>query len=769
MLSTGAATTRPAVPPLPDGSRADAYASAGDSWVAPRDERALRSALKCGEWLSAIPIVATALALGVGRAHRVELLGMIGAAVAMVIFYLVIRFVQMPPRRAYDVMDCALEVAAVAVIAVLVYWTGGAASPFIPFMFYPVLYVATFWTARSAIALTAWASLATLAPEFYDASAGRYHTMARETLVIATFGALLALITRHKGRLLAAEQQARVEALTDPLTGVLNRRGLTDRATSAVSEVDPAGHDRSEPRLAVVAVDVDNFKETNSLYGHAGGDLVLRVIASTLRREAGDAFVGRLGGDEFAIVASGLDRLQVERLAERCVSAVGAATTAAAAGLADDARLSISVGYALASSPHTSFDQLLGAADKALYAVKAAGKGGSAPSEIPAFASPIPPSETTGTGHRHGRGDEAPARASLATASTKEQVTVADATAPLLWGRSRLCLYACAAWLGTSSIVLLSELVPDAERTHLGLLLVCAGIGVLVALITFTLAAQAGTAYYTVLSLLTSMMAVGLIYLTGGVFSSMLPLIFLIVAFAASFAPPRVGALRIGVATLTFATPLLYTSAELRTGYLLTFTVLAIASLIIAASIMYNKTLLVRARNEAEDLSLTDALTGVSNRRAFDRELALLTSGGRTGEFALCVVDLDNFKQINTMYGHAGGDELLHAAAAELVRAVRADDFVARIGGDEFAIILPRTGAHDARAIADRCVASVRTVVEDPRWSGSDLSASVGYCMYPHDGDSADPLIQAADEALMKVKLSGKNAAQCSRPVAQAA
>ena len=142
----------------------------------------------------------------------------------------------------------------------------------------------------------------------------------------------------------------------------------------------------------------------------------------------------------------------------------------------------------------------------------------------------------------------------------------------------------------------------------------------------------------------------------------------------------------------------------------------------------------------------TDSLTGLLNRRAFEERVAReLARTGRSGEpFTLLLVDVDRFKDLNDRFGHASGDQALVALAGTLAGAVRAVDTVARIGGDEFAVLLAGTGVEGAREAADRLAAE------------AGMPISIGAAIYGVDGHTADDLTRAADAALYAAKRAGE-------------
>jgi diguanylate cyclase (GGDEF)-like protein len=149
-----------------------------------------------------------------------------------------------------------------------------------------------------------------------------------------------------------------------------------------------------------------------------------------------------------------------------------------------------------------------------------------------------------------------------------------------------------------------------------------------------------------------------------------------------------------------------------------------------------------RLVGELRHAAATDPLTGLPNRRAFGQRLGHeLARARRTGEaFATLLIDVDHFKQINDRRGHAAGDDALVALADVLTRELREIDTVARIGGDEFAVIVPATGVAGALQAAQRLR------------ERAGIPISVGAAVYGIDGHTADELARAADAALYEAK-----------------
>jgi diguanylate cyclase (GGDEF)-like protein len=163
--------------------------------------------------------------------------------------------------------------------------------------------------------------------------------------------------------------------------------------------------------------------------------------------------------------------------------------------------------------------------------------------------------------------------------------------------------------------------------------------------------------------------------------------------------------------------------------------------------------------SNAEHQALHDALTGLPNRLLLiDRLRQSLSRAKRHKDYmAVMFIDLDGFKPINDTFGHECGDEVLKATAARLLEAVRGEDTAARIGGDEFVMVLTelKNGLH-AGLTANRVIKSITQPIE---WRGREVrvSASLGVSIGPTDGQDPETLLKRADEAMYVAKKSGKN------------
>jgi diguanylate cyclase (GGDEF)-like protein len=151
--------------------------------------------------------------------------------------------------------------------------------------------------------------------------------------------------------------------------------------------------------------------------------------------------------------------------------------------------------------------------------------------------------------------------------------------------------------------------------------------------------------------------------------------------------------------------------------------------------------------------AVTDPLTGLYNRRLFDESFDKELNRARRYALPLGIVilDLHRFKEVNDKHGHPRGDDVLRAAAITLKKALRTSDSAFRIGGDEFALLLPQTDADQALALSRR-VETVFAEVLRPLQLSVSVSIDHGVANFPQDGDHADQLIRVADERLYRLK-----------------
>ena len=167
---------------------------------------------------------------------------------------------------------------------------------------------------------------------------------------------------------------------------------------------------------------------------------------------------------------------------------------------------------------------------------------------------------------------------------------------------------------------------------------------------------------------------------------------------------------------------------------------------------------LEEANRKLSSLALTDALTGLWNRRAFDSRLetAVMSAPRSKQPLSLMMLDVDHFKQINDRFGHPCGDDVLRHIAAILNRTKRAEDVACRFGGEEFAILMPGADAEGAMALGDR----IREAMHAFEWEKTPVTISMGISLFSGHL-SSDDLVDNADAALYTAKKTGRDRYVC--------
>jgi diguanylate cyclase (GGDEF)-like protein len=230
---------------------------------------------------------------------------------------------------------------------------------------------------------------------------------------------------------------------------------------------------------------------------------------------------------------------------------------------------------------------------------------------------------------------------------------------------------------------------------------------------------------------------------TGGAGSPARFLLMLVLVFAAYFFPAREAWPYLGVVLLLHGLPFAYDPTALERGLLGELLIVAPCFWLLAFLLITGKRGMITLRARADTLARQDPLTGLANRRAL-----VVALHGLSGRVGLLMLDVDDFKSLNTRFGHPGGDRALVSVADCLRRTCRSGDLPARLGGDEFAILVQGVDPDGMTTLADRVLREVRD-------TGS-VRVSAGWVVSTR---GTDQLLIEADQALAAAKRSGKDRA----------
>jgi diguanylate cyclase (GGDEF)-like protein len=301
-------------------------------------------------------------------------------------------------------------------------------------------------------------------------------------------------------------------------------------------------------------------------------------------------------------------------------------------------------------------------------------------------------------------------------------------------------------WLATGLIGAGVLALPGSDRSHVVIALCMAGFAIGWGLFSLWMASHGRgmTVGFRALVTATTLPVVALsLWATGGATSFLQPVMIFTVLFISYFFPPRLAWPLNVLFVYTFATPLFYDDRILAVGYPARVVMFALAVAGATVAIHYLKGRLVKAELYQRTMAERDSLTGVSNRRSFD---AALERAARTREpYALILIDLDDFKRVNDEHGHPAGDDVLREVAAAAAGVARKGDCVARIGGDEFALLAPGAGASGVL----RMLRELREAIDFP--------VTLAAALVPDDALTPEELVAHADARLLAQKRDGKS------------
>lgn len=606
-----------------------------------------------------------------------------------------------------------------------VYGTGGADSPFSMLFMFGMLYAAYFWRPAIAVPHLILGSLLFVSPLAYDhANSIASGFVPFAVIMLGSTWCTLLVVGYRRAEMNRAEGMARVLALTDPLTGVANLRAV-DEMQRLIG---------TQPKLAkafaLVMVDLDGLKKANSLYGHAGGDSLIKRLAALLTAASRPMDqVSRVGGDEFFVVLAGADEDGAEEWRQRFVALVREENSHVIAG---EPQIAASVGIAVCPRDGKDLSQLKAIADRRMYEQKLDGR-----------LTELAPGSLIGTPGNHKLG------VAWDDSRNEHREFGIEIVAGYIWLVAALMIALTIPLPGVNSTTAIGSMITAT------LCMLMAGwtviwlrlqprFGQLINHVAIVVAVSAG------------------VTLTGGADTFLQPIVFLPIVYFSYFKQIRRPNVWI-TAMLAVSGAVFFIGGSPPDRVQMLLITLVFGSAVLSFVLQNNGSKLVRAREHVEELAMTDALTQVGNRRNFETTFAhTLDDAEATGSpnrpFVL-LVDLDDFKNVNTIYGHPGGDRLLRATARCLREEVGGDGWVYRIGGDEFAVLAETRAGLSPGSLAERCRLAIERLPQmlgHESQSYKSVSASFGYAAWS-PGMDLRQLVRKADDALNQSKLAGKN------------
>jgi diguanylate cyclase (GGDEF)-like protein len=310
-------------------------------------------------------------------------------------------------------------------------------------------------------------------------------------------------------------------------------------------------------------------------------------------------------------------------------------------------------------------------------------------------------------------------------------------------------------WLATAVVGMAVRVLPGTDHSHKGWVLLLSGFAFAWGAISVVLGLRGWIMSLGLRAIVTAAMmpVVALaLWATGGATSYLSPVLLFTVLFVAWFFPPRYAWPLIALLVCAYASPLVYDADAVSFGYPARAVVFTLAVAGLTFTMQFLKRRLVSAEVRQREIAERDPLTSVANRRGFD--LTLAKTHEREKEYALVLFDFDDFKAINDAHGHPAGDAVLIAVAQAARSVVRNGDCLARIGGDEFALIAPGAGQSGVVRMVRALGEAVQSLQLPP--GIGPVSVTFAWAIAPEDADVPDALVQCADARLLARKREGK-------------
>ena len=510
------------------------------------------------------------------------------------------------------------------------------------------------------------------------------------TCAFAVIAAAL-LVTKQRTRLLARHN--RNLAYIDPLTGIANMRALRERIAASVA---PATSNGDRPRFALYAMDMDNFKQVNDQFDHSMGDSVLCAITGAIGEELGpNDLAVRRGGDEFAVLVPNPSTRDLDDLRGRLERAIARARIATCPQITPSG----TVAY-ITTDPGEELGAMMERADEGLHHAKLASRQ-RRNGEQSALAGSL---DTLDSNHRSSGAQElsrGPSEGKGLLEARPARVPHAAVRAALAgsnpdWIFAALLLFLGSLVTASVSIAQLVEPLTPLAGTAIAAGSMALALGCLAAGISGVSTRWLHLPWLASYGLLALQ-----IQLAGPSGTALLDLIPAIVMYGFLIFRARTAALYLLLGQgmyCAFAVGAGFDQGLTRT--VVTTVVVAVVGGLVSKLRMVT----VRLARTNSELSELDALTGVGNLRALRGRVTDAVERAPSREFnpLAVAIDLDGFKQVNDLYSHSTGDQVLVAVARSVSERVRIDALVARRGGDEFVVVLDDADPQYTDAVVQR-------------------------------------------------------------------